>query len=1327
MATARSTSQSPAAFLRALAAGDTSLQQALRHLAAAPLPSGAAFEGPARPVLRCSGAAGAVRALLCAEVATHAGAPILALAADEDDAEALRDDLAFFLGDPDAVLYLPPRDVPAYGDRPGHALVESSRVEALAALATAPRDGRRLVVSTVAAMMTRVPSARHLREGVLRLAVGDDLDMDLLGAALVDLGYVREPVVEEFGHWARRGAIIDIYSFGFTDPVRVEFDGERIESLRTFSVETQRSLDRMTAVTVLPRRELVITPERLSKAEQKVRAAAEHAADVARGNTHDAEALHVLADLFVHAADPADPAAEVLARWAHLLEQDLMLPFGLLPADTIVLLAGADRVARAATDAWDEAVHHHQQLDAAYFALGGPESLVAPPDEIAATLAGFRVVVAERLDVRARAAARMDLIEEHRGEHSVTHHGATPPPPPVDEMLLSALGAYGDDKENAALRKLGLDKAPLPDSLDEGDDEETDADVAEADEPAAGADVPGRSHTAVHQSGEHHAMESAAGAHLIDEDLDAGVESDPLLAGALFSDVEDSEGAMPLVLLDAQVPHLRLVAREHDAISRDMNRLRALLAEYEDAGYATLVLCESVGQRERLLELLPDTTARIEVGSLSSGFTLPDARLAVLTDHQIFARTWKRPTKRRASAGLSMAALQALQPGDYLVHVDHGIGAFKGIERLTLNGQETDCLRLDYLAGDRLYLPIDQLGLVQRYVVESGRPPALNKLGSNAWAKTKAKAKKAIMDMADELIKSYAVRAKHDGHAFGPDSVWQSELESSFPHVETPDQERAIVDVKRDMEAAKPMDRLICGDVGYGKTEVAVRAAFKAVMEGKQVAVLVPTTILAEQHGATFTERVAGFPVKVEVLSRFRSTAEQKQITKGCKDGSVDIVIGTHRLLSKDVGFRDLGLVIIDEEHRFGVKHKEKIRGMRALVDVLTLTATPIPRTLHLSLLGARDMSVIMTAPRNRLPIHTEVIEWDEQIMADALMREADRGGQAFVIHNRVESLYAMATFIQKMVPALRVGVAHGQMTPKALEKVMHDFLHRRYDILCCTMIVESGLDIPSANTMIVNRADCMGLAELYQLRGRIGRSAERAYAYLVVPKGRVLTELAEKRLRVLEEYGDLGAGFKVAMRDLEIRGAGNLLGAQQHGFIASVGFDLYCQLLDEAVRELRGQPAAEQGEPKMATDYKAFLPEEYVAHEADRIALYKRLADAREVEAVDAVADEIRDRFGALPEPAQHLVTLRRLRVQGKIAGAKSMIVRPNWVEIELHRDITRPFVEQLTRAVGSALPLEWELGTKQAVRVRPGAVKGGADAFAIAKMLVEALPAPA
>jgi len=637
------------------------------------------------------------------------------------------------------------------------------------------------------------------------------------------------------------------------------------------------------------------------------------------------------------------------------------------------------------------------------------------------------------------------------------------------------------------------------------------------------------------------------------------------------------------------------------------------------------------------------------VGECSTGFSIPALGLILLSETEVFGarrRTLKRPTYQRGSP---IAAFTDLAVGDFVVHEDHGIGRYLGLKTMSVGDRESDYLLLEYADGNQLYLPVDRLELISKYLGGDGTGARLDRLGGAAWQRVKESVRAALRDMAEELLKLYARRASVEGHAFSADTNWQREFEEAFRFEETPDQLRAIEDAKRDMQADRPMDRLVAGDVGYGKTEVALRAAFKAIADGMQVAVLVPTTVLAQQHWTTFADRFAPFPVKVELLSRFRSTAEQKAVVEGLRQGTVDVVVGTHRLLSKDVSFKNIGLLIIDEEHRFGVAHKERLKQFRASVDVLSLTATPIPRTLYMSLSGVRDMSVIETPPLDRLPIETVIRRFSKAVIREALERELGRGGQVFFVHNRVQSLPSMARLIQELVPQARVLMAHGQMRERELEATMVKFVSGEADVLVSTAIIESGLDIPASNTIIVNRADRFGLAQLYQLRGRVGRERQQAYCYLLVPADGRVDDHAQERLRALQELTELGSGFKLALRDLELRGAGNLLGAQQHGHIAAVGFDLYSKLLAEAVRELRGEPTAAEVEPVINAGVEGYLPDEYVPEVNQRLALYKRLAGASDAAAVEDLRAELVDRFGPMPPAAEQLFDIVRIRVAAR------------------------------------------------------------------------------
>jgi transcription-repair coupling factor (superfamily II helicase) len=713
---------------------------------------------------------------------------------------------------------------------------------------------------------------------------------------------------------------------------------------------------------------------------------------------------------------------------------------------------------------------------------------------------------------------------------------------------------------------------------------------------------------------------------------------------------------------------IRFQTAEHPAVHGKLDPLIQTIRRLRSKRTDVQVYSESAAQRERLADMLEEDEALVHlpVGWITSGFVWESIRVAILTDHEIFHRSLPRPPLRRPGRRIEGRRPDQLQVGDYVVHIDYGIGRYLGLEKVAVEGHETECLHLKYQGTDRIYVPLEQMSLVEKYVGKEGAPPSIDRLGSTKWLRTKEKTRKALEDAARELLEVYAAREIAEGAPVGPDTQWQRELEASFPFEETPHQLRAAEEIKNDMESARPMDRLVCGDVGFGKTEVAIRAAFKAVTHEKQVAVLVPTTILAFQHYKTFRDRMGAFPVNIEMLSRFRSSADQKRIVGEIQQGRVDIVIGTHRLLSSDVKFHDVGLLIIDEEHRFGVRSKEKIKRLAKNVDVLSMTATPIPRTLYMSLSGLRHISIIDTPPRNRHPIKTEVIPFDEETIARAIQDEIRRGGQVFLVHNRVASIQAMQAFLERLLPEVRFRHAHGQMAEKDLEKVILAFLDREFDVLISTTIIESGLDFPNVNTIIINRADRFGLAELYQLRGRVGRREQQAYAYLLVPRNFSITENAGKRLQAMEEFEELGSGYRLAMRDLEIRGAGNVLGIEQHGQIAAVGFDLYCKMLKEAVDKLKGEPEIEKPQCRIETRLPSFLPDDYVEDQNERMTIYKRVARMESPEDVDDLEAELRDRFGNLPPEAVNLVELTRLKLRAMALGIAQVQLRPGRVVAE-------------------------------------------------------------
>jgi transcription-repair coupling factor (superfamily II helicase) len=742
----------------------------------------------------------------------------------------------------------------------------------------------------------------------------------------------------------------------------------------------------------------------------------------------------------------------------------------------------------------------------------------------------------------------------------------------------------------------------------------------------------------------------------------------------------------PRLLLREERPDLQAGFLPPEPVDRNLGRLRALLA----GSPPTLILCDNAGQLDRLDELLHEgdpqgPAATLVVGALDGGFVMPTLR--VLTDHEIFRRAHRLRRPRRYRQAAPSLATGTLSTGDYVVHLDHGIGIYRGIQTIMVGESTIEVAVVEYEGGDRLNVPLYRLDQLERYRAagEDGDqpPPRLHRLGGTAWKKQREKTREAIQQMAAELLDLYARRKVSGGYPFPPDTRWQRELESAFLYEDTPDQRRATEDVKRDMERPVPMDRLLVGDVGYGKTEVAVRAAFKAIQGGKQAAVLVPTTILADQHGRTFTERLADYPVRVEVLSRFRTMKEQKHALAELAAGKIDVVIGTHRLLSRDVQFKDLGLLVVDEEHRFGVRHKERLKELRLSIDVLTLTATPIPRTLHMSLAGLRDLTLIETPPRDRSPILTFVEPWDDPLLEEAIARELDRGGQVFFVHNRIETIETIAARVRHLAPRARVGVAHGQMASEPLERVMRGFVNGEVEVLVSTMIVESGLDVPNANTMVVHDAHHLGLAQLYQLRGRVGRSHRRAFCYLITPD--VIDPAAEDRLKILEHHTDLGAGYRIALKDLEIRGAGNLLGAEQSGHAQAVGFDLYLRWLEETVEALRSRAAsvAEPPQPpEVVFDRPTHLPDAYIADDDTKLDLYRRLARAVASGQIDELRQEMRERFGPLPEEADRLLDLSRLRVLGGSLGIQHILVRGDEARVAF-RPGASPRMARLTPAL--------------------------------------------
>jgi transcription-repair coupling factor (superfamily II helicase) len=739
--------------------------------------------------------------------------------------------------------------------------------------------------------------------------------------------------------------------------------------------------------------------------------------------------------------------------------------------------------------------------------------------------------------------------------------------------------------------------------------------------------------------------------------------------------------------------------------------MRSEFQRYIANDYTIVVLAETETKKERIQSMLNEMhiptfvdvaendiqggRAIITEGSLSEGFELPYMQLVVVTERELFKSQQKKKRKQQKTLtnAEKIKSYQDLKVGDYVVHVHHGVGRYLGVETLEVAGVHKDYIKLQYKGTDQLFVPVDQMDQVQKYVASEDKMPKLNKLGGTEWKKTKAKVQQSVEDIADELIELYKEREMSVGYQYGPDSAEQNDFELDFPYELTPDQAKSITEIKSDMEQQKPMDRLLCGDVGYGKTEVAVRAAFKAVLEGKQVAFLVPTTILAQQHYETLIERMQDFPIDVELISRFRTTKEIKEVKEGLKSGKVDIVVGTHKLLGKYIIYKDLGLLIVDEEQRFGVRHKERIKTLKTNVDVLTLTATPIPRTLHMSMLGVRDLSVIETPPENRFPVQTYVLEQNSNFIKEALERELSREGQVFYLYNKVQSIYEKREQLQMLMPNASIGVAHGQMTERDLEETMIDFINHEYDILVTTTIIETGVDVPNANTLIIEEADRFGLSQLYQLRGRVGRSSRIGYAYFLHPANKVLTETAEDRLQAIKEFTELGSGFKIAMRDLNIRGAGNLLGKQQHGFIDSVGLDLYSQMLEEAVNEKRGITPEQNDAPEVEIELNidAYLPAEYIQNEQAKIEIYKKLRKIESETQLMDIKDELIDRFNEYPAEVARLLDMMEIKIHALHAGVTLIKDKGKTIEIFLSEkgteDIDGEALFKQTQPLGRAM----------------------------------------
>jgi transcription-repair coupling factor (superfamily II helicase) len=1033
-----------------------------------------------------TGLAGSSKAYLLSFWRERIRGPLFVITPHLQHAEALREDILFFMKAPEVPCFLFPQwETLPYDEISPHPEIIRERVRVLFSLL---KGEEVVVLSTIKAFMQKVLAPADLEESVFSLSVGEEVDRDRLINFLQDGGYTSVRLVEERGDFSVRGAIIDLFTPLYEEPLRFEFDGDRLASIRRFETETQRSLpQRMMENTILlPARD--ISRDTLAHPLKTL-------LDYLKGNEI----------IFIEEGDAVEKEAESFSR---LIEE------------------------------------HYQKTLLKKKSTFPPETVYLHQKEVSFSLGKFQTVYLQGGPLAPSCCQQVFSFKMETNENIQREM----------KIALSAKTGFSETSPFSLLIK-----------------------------------------------------------HL--------------------HDWQDKGGRAFLI---SHTPS-------------QAERLRDLLSKYgvEPRLDEAMRFQEALSQPQGPLVLL--------VGSLSSGFRNPREGWVILTEEEIFGERKRLPERKGRTSILpnswqkeshTLSSYRELREDDFVVHIDYGIGRYRGLKHLKIWGVSNDYLFLEYQDGDKIYLPVDRLNLIQRYIGGDGKSPRLDKLGSHSWERAKKKAKTAVSEMVKELLDLYAARQVFEGFKFSPLDQFYKEFEAIFEYEETPDQMQAIDEVMRDMGNPKPMDRLICGDVGYGKTEVAIRASYRAVMSGKQVAILVPTTVLAQQHYQTLRERFKIYPVVIEVLSRFKSTREQKGILQRLKEGKVDIMVGTHRLLQKDVSFRDLGLVVIDEEHRFGVSHKEKLKQMRKLVDVITLTATPIPRTLQMAVSGIRDLSLIQTPPENRLSIRTFVIRYDDEVIREAIQRELKRDGQVFFVHHRVQNIQAVASHLKRLIPEASLAIAHGQMREKELEKVMLQFVRKEINLLVCTSIIESGLDIPTANTILINHAERFGLADLYQIRGRVGRGSHQAYAFLIIPGDLTLSRDAMRRLRAIQELSELGSGFKLAIQDLEIRGAGNLLGPSQSGHITSVGLELYTQMMEKTVRELKGEEVLEEITPEIHFHLPAFIPEAYVKDPGERLSLYRRLSLSRLEEEVEMVRAELIDRFGKIPKEVDHLLEVIKVKI---------------------------------------------------------------------------------
>ena len=1104
-----------------------------------PLHSALAQENARVCLLGAHGATSASVLTLLTAIPSPASRPWIVITANDESAERFFNDLCFFhelMGRPvDSLAWFPEWETLPYEATAPHVNLIAHRMTTLHRLRS---HSLSILVTSVAAVMHRVVPRATFEQAIFRFESSGTFERDLLVTNLLRLGYRRVSVVEIPGEFSVRGGIVDIFSTAYSDPLRVEFLGDQVESIRLFDPSTQTSVRKLNDGWVLPAREFIRPVD------------------------------------FLDAASPIPPDAEW--RSPSLYESmDTLLDY--LDTFPFVALDQPESLKKSCETAWeriDDGYLRHADRDASQ-PYPSPERLFLNWSDLHNQLASWPMLALEPL---------------------------APPDTTWNPVCSASI-------QNPASIGLGVRGTAFSQTL------------------------------------------------------------------SLLEGLRTEHRVVLVARSRGQVDRLLALLREHDLPA---DPWKPSLWSARPAGKSPFYVLH---------------------GDLSAGFLSRDLCLALLTEEELFAKGARHKPQPKSKTATFLSSLEDLNVGDYVVHIQHGIAKYRGLKRLSVQDFESDFLTLEFAGGDTLYVPLDRLHQIQRYSGAESHVPRLDRLGGTSWAKTTARVKKDIEEMAQELIDLYANRELVKRNAYGATTTLYHEFEAAFEYEETPDQLKAIEDISRDMESTKPMDRLVCGDVGYGKTEVAMRAAFKAVEHDRQVAVLVPTTLLAHQHYDNFVERFAPFPMRVALLSRFQSAKDTKAILKDVAAGTVDVVIGTHRLLQKDVTFRQLGLVIIDEEQWFGVKHKERLKQLRTQVDVLTLTATPIPRTLQMGMASVRDLSIIDTPPAGRLAIKTEVIRSSDKAVRDAIIRELGRGGQVYFVHNRVETMERIGAWLHQLVPEARMVMAHGQMDAKPLEAVMLKFLRREADLLIASAIIQSGLDVPNANTIIVNRADLFGLAQLYQLRGRVGRGGEQAYAYFLIPDEGTLTGDAQKRLIAIQQFTELGSGFRIAAADLEIRGAGNLLGKQQSGHIAAIGLDLYMQMVEQAVQRLKGHIVEEVPEPTLQLPVSAFIPEHYVVDPHHRLSLYKRLTACTQVGELALLHGEVQDRYGLAPEPVERLLEVMQLRVHAKRLHLGSIEVHGQSTTIvlapkaSLPEKVVHQLMDRLKKRLRFLSPLSFEI----------------------------------